>query len=422
MVILFISFYSLPAYALELWSGDGGEHILDLNSSLKGSWLGSRHQSSALVMGGLPAGERDSALTYWRFRLDFTGRHGERINSEIAYEHRIRDVMNGSGQAAGAGVLPSEASAPYRISQLDQPVSVRGTTFSHRHELDRALVAFHLSRGELIVGRQAVGLGRGVLFSSVDIFSPFSPLEVDREWRRGIDAINAEYNLSDTWSLGLVAAFGDTSNDSACIARLRGYRGRFDGELILGRRARDYLYGLSVSATILGAEIHGEVAAIDTPGDEAREGGLFGSDHYVGKIVLGGSYTFDIGSGLYTLLEYHFSGFGTRRIETAAQRLLDPSYLTRYLRGDTQITGQEALALQISYDVDPGRTAGLLLLTSPNDGSGIISPSLTLNYAEDITIVGTVYLPFGNEPAAGVVRSDYGASPRSCFLQVQFYH
>ena len=102
IVILLVSFYSLPVYSLELWSEATGEHILELNSSLKGSWLGNRYQPSALVRGGLPSGERDSGLTYWRFRLDFTGRYVERINYEIAYEHRIRDVMNGSGQAAGA--------------------------------------------------------------------------------------------------------------------------------------------------------------------------------------------------------------------------------------------------------------------------------------------------------------------------------
>lgn len=412
---------------MTLWSSSDEEHRLELSTSLKGSWLYSRYPVSSLAAVMLPVSERDSALAFWRLRLMFAGRHGSRITSEIAYENRIRDVVNGAWQVAGSsGVLPSEASAPYRISQLDEPVTVRSNVFSHRHELDRAYVAVHSPHGDYTVGRQAIGLGRGVLFGAVDIFAPFSPLEVDREWRRGIDAVHAEYDLSEACSIGLIGAFGDTSADSAYLARIRGYRGDYDAELVFGRRCRDYLYGMTVSAVVADAELHCEVAAFDTPGTEALEGGLFGSDRYVGKIVVGGSYTFDLGSdvggGLYTLLEYHFSGFGTQRIEQVAQRLLDPAYRTRYLRGDSQITGQEAVALQMSLGIDPERTAGLLIMSSPNDGSGIVSPSLSWNYTDNVTLVATVYFPFGYEPAAGVTMSEYGAAPESFFLQIRMYH
>jgi hypothetical protein len=52
-----------------------------------------------------------------------------------------------------------------------------------RHEIDRANAQVHLRRADLTIGRQAIGWGRGVMFTSVDLFAPFSPLEVDREWR-----------------------------------------------------------------------------------------------------------------------------------------------------------------------------------------------------------------------------------------------
>ena len=35
-----------------------------------------------------------------------------------------------------------------------------------------------------------------MLFGAVDLFSPFSPLEADREWRRGVDAIRADVKLA----------------------------------------------------------------------------------------------------------------------------------------------------------------------------------------------------------------------------------
>ena len=72
-----------------------------------------------------------------------------------------------------------------------------GQTFTYRHALNRAFFAWRLGSGEVQLGRQAIGWGRGVLFGAVDIFAPFNPLEIDREWRRGVDALRASLPLTD---------------------------------------------------------------------------------------------------------------------------------------------------------------------------------------------------------------------------------
>jgi hypothetical protein len=280
---------------------------------------------------------------------------------------------------------------------------------------------------DVTVGRQAIGLGRGVLFGAVDVFSPFTPLEVDREWRRGVDAIKIDTQLpgSDTWSLGLIAAFGDRAewDESALVGRLRGYVGGFDAELILGKRGEDRMYAGVLSAPVGDAEIHGEVAFFDTP-EHFEDGGLFGSDGEVAKAVIGFSYNFDVGNGLTVAAEYHFSGFGC---ESAADLdsdspTFDAAYATRFLtrfqRGDMQIAGRRAVALSLRYNAERAFLPALLVMGSPDDGSGVISPSLVWDASESVVVSMSLFAPFGREPEADVDRSEYGGSPASVFLQV----
>src|SRR5690349_20019621 len=98
---------------------------------------------------------------------------------QVAYEHR---ALASSSLGLGGAVLPSAFTPPIRLAALDW-VIVDSGGYVHRHQFDRFFVALHLPFRELTVGRQTIGLGRGVLISAIDLFSPFTPNEVDREWR-----------------------------------------------------------------------------------------------------------------------------------------------------------------------------------------------------------------------------------------------
>jgi len=408
---------AIPAHtsAVELWSTNDGERKGSLDTSLKCSSLASYAPDDPLLFP-----ERWSGVGLFRLRLGLNAKYNEWMDSEIAYEHRGRLVSEDPGLSARGGILPSEAEAAYRVSQLDWELAEKGTTFSYRHELDRALVALHPEWGEVTIGRQAIGLGRGVLFGAVDIFSPFSPLEVDREWRRGVDAARVDYKVTDTSSVELLAAFGQSWDNSALVGRARGYIGNVDGELLLGKRAEDTMLAGSVSAAILDAEVHLELAVFDTP-EAQPDGGLFGNDHLVGKGVLGASYTFDVGNGLTLLGEYHYSGFGVKDIEDAISRLTEPAFQERYLRGDMQILSRHAMALQLTYPFNDAWTGALFALQNPVDGSGLVSPSLSWDLAENVSLVASGFIPWGKQPSDGQLRSEYGAAPKSLFLQLSMY-
>lgn len=357
--------------------------------------------------------ERDTAASLWRFRIAPALKLGEHVLIESAYEHRLRIAPEGAG--VGLSVLPTEAKAPYRLVQLDGEIA-SGPTYAWRHELDRFALAIRTDRLDVTAGRQAIGWGRGVLFSAVDLFAPFSAFEVDREWRRGVDALRGEVMITEKISTEAVAAFGPSVDESVVAARARGYRGDLDVELMAGWRARDLVAGVTSSGAIGDAEVHGELAAFRTPAPLPAGGQL--GDRVALKAVLGGSYRFGWRNGIPVVLEYHYSGFGVAHPEEVVPLLADPAFLLRLERGDTQILGRHAIMLSANYEVSPELTAGLRYLQNPRDGSGVVIPTANVTLGDRLAILAACYLPWGAPPVGLELRSEYGTAGISGFVQI----
>ncbi|MFC1636153.1 hypothetical protein ACFL5Z_15080 [Planctomycetota bacterium] len=413
MITLFLT-VQRGALAIELWSDDEGRRG-ELAVAGKATYLASDAPNDPVLF---PDEHSETVLGRLRLGLEVT--HSDWMDSELAYEQRARWLSGSTGMGAGGSFLPSEARAPFRLAQLDWEIAADDNA-SYRHEIDRALTALHFAWGDVTLGRQAIGLGRGVLFGAVDVFSPFSPLEVDREWRRGVDAVRAEYRLSTTSSAECIAAFGETWEQSAVLGRVRGYLGDVDGLLIVGKRAEDFMVGSAFSAVVGEAEVHGELAVFDTP-EAQPDGTLWGGEHLATKAVLGSSYTFDVGNGLTLLGEYHYSDFGVKDAEDIVVRLQDRDFQRRFLRGDTQILGRQAVAAQLSYPFNDAVNGCFLVLTNPTDGSGVVSPSLRWDLNKNVTLISSAFVPWGDEPSGGQFRSEYGATATSLFLQAAIYY
>lgn len=359
--------------------------------------------------------QRDNASSLWRFRLMADARVTDTVSGDAAYEQRLV-VSSGDPEFAGLGALPADAPAPYRLTQLDGQLAA-GASFVWRQELDRLAVAYKGARVNATVGRQAVGWGRGTVFSAVDLFAPFSPLELDREWRRGIDAVRTELAITPQLSADAVAAFGEDVDSSTFAARVRGYRGAFDFELIGGWRARDLVAGVTSSAPIGDAELHGEVAVFRAP-EPLPAGGLLG-DRTAIKALAGGSYRLGIANGILLLAEYHYTGFGAAHAQDVIALLRDPRFAARFMRGDTQMLGRHALALVASYEASPELDLSLRWLQSPVDGSGVVIPTATARLSDRMSVIGALYVPYGAGPTGPMLESEYGATSLTGFVQLQ---
>ena len=387
-----ISIFAAPSIAIDLYSSKDGQRYVGLDISGKLTSLASHTPEDAILYP-----QRDSLTEYFRMRFGLNVTYNEWINGNFAYEQSMRWLSDKAVGGTGSSFLPSQVKVPFRIEQLDWQI-YETNTFLYRHEIDRAFVAIHPKWGQVTIGRQGIGLGRGTIFSAVDIFAPFSPLEVDREWRRGVDAIRIERNISSTSSVELISAFAQSWEQSALLGRARGYIGDIDGELLFGKRAEDTMLAGDISAAVGDAEVHSELAFFHTT-ERQPESGIFSNRHEVVKFVLGSSYTFNIKNGLTWLTEYHYSGFGLKDVGDVSTQLQNKDFVERIARGDMQILGRHAIASQLSYPFRMDLNGSLLILQSLQDNSGIVSPSLNWDISQSSSIVGSFFMPWGDKPS-----------------------
>ncbi len=96
--------------------------------------------------------------------------------------------------------------------------------------------------------------------------------------------------------------------------------------------------------------------------------------------------------------------------------------MARVARGDMQILSQQALALQASYPLDLTVNGALLVLLSPEDHSGVVTPSLVFDIGQSGRLITSAYIPWGPESRMGQLQSEYGNTPLSLFVQTAWYH
>jgi hypothetical protein len=194
-----------------------------------------------------------------------------------------------------------------------------------------------------------------------------------------------------------------------------------DAELVAGWRARDLFAGLTSSAPVGDAEVHGELALFYAP-EPLPSGGAWGDARLAPKAVLGGSYRFAVGRGLAVFAEYHYSAFGATSPDQLVELLASSAeFRERVLRGDTQILQRHAVSLLATLELTNELSGQALALVSPRDGSGVLSPSFTYTLSDAASVQATLYLPWGAEPDGLTLQSDYGWTPLSAFVQLRVY-
>jgi hypothetical protein len=145
-------------------------------------------------------------------------------------------------------------------------------------------------------------------------------------------------------------------------------------------------------------------------------------DHdVVWKVVVGGSYRFPIDAGILVYAEYHYSGFGAEHPEEILALLTTPAFIGRFIRGDMQILSRHAVGVTGSYEASPETSYSGQWLHNPGDQSGIVAPAMTYTFNDAVSLLGSVYLPYGRPPEGGLLRSEYGAASLSGLLQLRCY-
>jgi len=260
------------------------------------------------------------------------------------------------------------------------------------HRLDRLAVRYASDHVVLKFGRQAITWGNGLVFNVMDIFNPFDPAAVDKEFKTGDDMLYGQYLLSNGNDLQGVTVFrrnpftGDVEADQSSLAFKYHHMAsisEFDG--LLARHFGDTLIGGGANFSIGGSVWRGDLIV------------TFTEDHTVPSLVtsLSHSWTWG-GKNVSGLAEYFYNGFGRSDGCYSFDCLAEnPDLLERISRGELFNLGRHYLAFSAMIEVTP-----LFLLTpsvflNVSDPSALVQVVLQNDLRENLLLWIAINLPVG---------------------------
>lgn len=341
-----------------------------VDAGVVGGRLGLRHEHDTGVQ------HRTGAS----LRLERTG-GGSGLTFEAAADV---DLAGGDLAEAGAPEPGTLVNAEHRFLDSDRRrLGVR---------LDRFVVRAEDARWRLRAGRDALSLGQGLVYAPLDFFAPFAPVQIDTDFKTGVDLVE----LTRAWAGG---------------SELRG--------VVVGRRDTDGgpAFGRS-SWALMGRTRAGSIEVTAGAGGHFAEGfGTFGISGPIGPAlarldvlvsetddgpVVSGVVNVDgsvpVGERLLWLFaEYYRNGFGADALDGGVAGLADraPELVARARRGELYALTRNQLATGASIDLHPLLTQSLLFLHALDDGSSLLQAAWRWTPDDHRLVDVSLRLPLG---------------------------
>jgi len=345
----------------------------------------------------LPFGD-DGFLASGGLRLNLTHNLDERVHFEAAIDNQL--LYRDPKQLAA---LP--ASPPGRLVDLDHDWS-RNHAVSDRLQIDRLLLRGRSGPLDWSVGRQAIGFGRIVLVSPLDVINPFPPDAIDTDVRPGVDALRTLYSLDSGGQLGATAVFDDDASASSALLSFTDTLHDVDLLLLTGSLRSRPMLGVGAAGSLGPLGVKSE-ASFYQGEDVGRPGGDLYSNYALAALELW--YRFD--SGIVLLAEGLYNGVGSNRPANYPQ-VLQSAPLQE---GLSTLLGKRYLLLAPSWEIHPLLTASTLALWNLGDDSALLRPQLALSLADNVSLDLFYAITVGPAPVLGPgpgalqIRSEFGS-------------
>jgi hypothetical protein len=125
--------------------------------------------------------------------------------------------------------------------------------------MDRLSAGFTRGPLSLRLGRQALSWGNGIVFQALDLFNPFPPNAVDKEYEPGSDMLTAQWLFPNGDDLqGIVVlrradrSLPLTAEQGSAALKWRHLQGSLQLELLGARHYQDTIAGLGLSGNLAG--------------------------------------------------------------------------------------------------------------------------------------------------------------------------
>jgi hypothetical protein len=319
------------------------------------------------------------------------------------------------GVAVGRGVAPPRW-LPMSFELADDP------TIEIAAGADWLYAAYSIDRFTVTLGRQPVTLGRGAIWSPIDLVATFALTEVDTEYKPGADALRVDYSPDARSALTFLASTGELEDDhdlgaalSASTVLVRYTRGWDRGEV--GATAAyvrgDAVLGADGVVDTGSFEIYGE-ATLTLVTDDSVVAALVTDGQIVPKAMVGA--TFRTSHTLTLRPELHHNDFGA----TEPADYLAVAASDRVALGEQIVLGRDYAAIAADWELHPLVHLGGLALVNALDPSALLSLGLRYNLADNAELYLGGYLPVGRTPYTPLAPKDeFGQYPALAFAELK---
>jgi len=316
---------------------------------------------------------------------------GDTYKKQVALQDKIPSLS--------AGLVPDISNIDKRrLFDLTKTIKQTDDTLLW-HRLDRLFVCVKPFWGDIMVGRQAVTWGNGLIFNPMDLFNPFSPSDIVRDYKMGDDLVSVRFNTDSIEEGHLLyvprrnVTTGDLDFEQSSVA------GKF--HFFAGDIEVDVMGGLHYDETVLGIGATGYI------GDAAWRSDLVwsslekpaGSGGYI-EFVANIDYSWIwFNKNIYGLIEYYHNGLGNDNYTDAMR---DPALVERIDRGELFVLGKNYLNGRIQIELHPLLNLYLSAINNVKDPSGMLQPWVVFSMDQNSTLLLGANIFYGRK------GSEYG--------------
>lgn len=290
-----------------------------------------------------------------------------------------------------------------RITGLDRTWEHSDEATS-RLQVDRLNLRWRNPRISLSAGRQAIGFGRILIFSPLDVIDPFAPDALDTDVRSGVDALRATLHYRLDGQLGVIAILGKEARyDSQLVTWSDNYNG-IDLLMIGGRLRGRSMLGAGLAGSLGTLGLKGEIS-VHRGRDLDEPGGDLYSSYALAAVEIW--YRFD--NGLSLILEFLYNGPGSRNPRDYPEVLASAPLQ----EGLTHLLGRRHLMVAPAYELHPLVNLQGIILWNLDDDSVLLRPTFNLNLADNLEL--EIFYTWHHGQAPQAVAAGLPPLPRSEF-------
>ena len=268
--------------------------------------------------------------------------------------------------------------------------------------LDRLFLTVDRPWGSVRIGRQAVTWGNGMVFNPMDLFNPFAPTDVVRDYKVGEDMVLLTLPVGENGDLQAIGVprrnpvSGTVEwDESAAGAKLRLSSGTTEWMLLAAKNYENTVAGAGAVGYLGSAAWRFDATWTMLP-SESPSGGYLSAVANVDVSWTGWDKNF------YGFMELYYNGLG----ETDYSEVLeDPDLAAALVRGEVFTLGRLYLTPSIGVELHPLFNVYVTLINNLRDPSGIIQPRCVWSITEDMDAMAGLTLYWGGS------GTEYGGFP-----------